>query len=144
MAAMKKIPLTPESIDLWWACMSDWEIDNFKDAAIRLLKTCQFMPQPSDFQELLKADEPTSGEAFAIARTWLVYSPYGYTVHPDTPPNIAAAIHAIGGADAIAICEMSKLHFVERRFCEHYEQITEAEETRHALPGIQGQLTQDA
>jgi hypothetical protein len=40
----------------------------------------------------------------------------------------------MGGADAYAMADESKLFFLERRFCEHYERITEAAESREAVP----------
>ena len=55
MASMKKATLTAEVLDLWWACMSDWSSEDFKAAAIHVLKTTTFMPTPKDFEDLRKA-----------------------------------------------------------------------------------------
>jgi hypothetical protein len=137
MASIKKSPLTDEGLELWWDMMrEDWTIDDFKVAARRLLKTKQFMPQPSDFHELLNAAKDTAGEAFAWLNQWLVYSPNGYTLNPDCPRRIATSIAAMGGVNAYAMCDSEKLHFLEKRFCEHYDQIGDAMETRAAIPAI--------
>ena len=136
MAAMKKAQLIPEVLDLWWACMADWSIQEFKAAAVHVLKNTTFMPQPKDFEDLRKAGRNTAGEAFASVGQWLKYGPYGYTLQPNTPRIIAAAIRAMGGADAYAMCEVDKLPFLEKRFCQHYETLEEAEETREALPQL--------
>jgi hypothetical protein len=136
LAAMRKATLIPEVLDLWWACMADWSIEDFKAAAVQVLKTSSFMPTPKDFEDLRKAGRETAGEVFASIGRYLEYSPQGYTVKANTPRPIAAAIRAMGGADAYAMCEVDKLPFLERRFCEHYEQITGAHELREALPEI--------
>lgn len=136
MAAMKKFALTPESLDLWWACMADWPIEDFKAAAVHVLKNSTFMPTPKDFEDLRKAGQQTAGEVFADIRKWLKYGAYGYTLREDTPRPIAAAIRAMGGADAYAMCDVDKLPFLEKRFCQHYEQISGAEDTREGLPQI--------
>jgi hypothetical protein len=136
IAAIRKSPITAEALELWWACMADWSIEDFKTAAIQVLKTSTFMPTPKDFEDLRKAGRETAGEVFAGIGRYLVYSPNGYTVKADTPRPIAAAIRAMGGADAYAMCEVDKLPFLERRFCEHYEQIMSHVETRDAVPQI--------
>lgn len=136
MALMKKISMTPEVIELWWDCFADWSIDDFKIAARRLLKTKTFMPQPNEFEELRNAGRQTAGEAFAGIRQLLVYSPNGYTLNAHTPSRIASSIAAMGGPNAYAMSANDKLPFLERRFCEHYDQIGHAEDTRDAVPQL--------
>lgn len=136
IAAMKKATLIPEVLDLWWACMADWNIEDFKAAAVQVLKTSTFMPTPKDFEDLRKAGRETAGEVFAGIRQYLKYTPNGYTLQPHTPRNIESAIRAMGGPMAYAMCDVDKLPFLEKRFCEHYEQITGADDTREAVPQI--------
>lgn len=136
MAAMKKATLIPEVLDLWWGCMEDWDIEDFKAAAIQILKTATFMPTPKDFEDLRRAGRETAGEVFASIGRWIVYSPHGHTLHPDTPRPIAAAIRAMGGPGAYMMSDESKLPFLERRFCQHYDQITGVEDSRDAVPQI--------
>lgn len=136
MAAMKKATLIPEVLDLWWGCMQDWNIEDFKATAIQILKTATFMPTPKDFEDLRKAGRETAGEVFAGISRWIVYSPHGHTLREDTPRAIAAAIRAMGGASAYMMSDASKLPFLERRFCQHYDQITGAEDIREAVPQI--------
>ena len=47
-----------------------------------------------------------------------------------------SAIRAMGGPNAYAMADEDKLPFLERRFCEHYDQIVSHEDTREALPQI--------
>jgi len=136
MAAMRKATLIPEVLDLWWACMADWKLEDFKAAAIQVLKTQTFMPSPKDFEDLRKAGRETAGEVFAGIGRYIEYSPYGHTIKAGTPRPIAAAIRAMGGADAYAMCEVEKLPFLEKRFCQHYEEIIEHEDTRQSVPQI--------
>lgn len=136
MAAMRKASLIPEVLDLWWICVADWKIEDFKAAAVQVLKTTTFMPQPKDFEDLRKAGRETAGEVFASISRWIVYSPHGHTLREDTPRAIAAAIRAMGGANAYMMSDERKLPFLERRFCEHYDQITGVEDIRAVLPQI--------
>jgi len=140
IATIRKSPLTPEALDLWWACMADWSIEDFKAAAVLVLKRCKFMPMPNDFNDLRKASRDTAGEAWISARKYLVWGLRGYTLHADCPPLIARSVHAIGGANVIAMCDEDKLTFLERRFVEHFESIQDSEDIRESLP----QLTYDS
>ena len=151
MAAMKKTQLTPESLDLWWACMADWDIADFKAAAIHVLKTTDFMPTPKDFEDLRKAGRMKAGEAWALVldRVRKGSSRWDYDppklnsrFEPPDNPVIDAAVRAIGGYQAIAMHEEATLHFLERRFCEHFESIGEAREIRAAVPAIAGPMAQ--
>jgi hypothetical protein len=123
-------------LDAYWIALRSWEFEDLQRAAAHLMQTSKFMPRPADFNELRKAGQPTSGEVFAGIRQWLKYGAYGYTLQPNTPPKIATAIRAIGGPDEIAMCEVDKLHFLEKRFTEHYDQISDRQEIRDAVPEI--------
>lgn len=126
------------STEIFFDSMQDWDIRDFKVAAARLMKICEFMPRPKDFEKLKAAGKETAGEAFGTVRKWLKYSPLGYTLEPGTPRNIAAAIQACGGANAIAMCTIEGLPFLEKRFTQHFNEISGVNETRAALPGITG------
>ena len=65
LAAIRRVDLTEDAYELWWQSMKDWPIDDFKDAAGYLLKNCQFMPTPFDFEQLRKKSEPSAREAWA-------------------------------------------------------------------------------
>ena len=65
LAAIKRVDLTKEAYEMWWGSMSDWSIDDFRGAAGHLLKTCQFMPSPYDFEQLRVVHEKTGHEAWA-------------------------------------------------------------------------------
>jgi hypothetical protein len=132
IAAIRKTTLTPEALDLWWACMADWDIADFKAAAVQVLKTSEFMPNPKDFEDLRKAGRPTAGEAWAevlrLVRSGLPLE--------SLPPTALSAVKCIGGRYPIAMHDEETLHFLERRFCEHFDAIQDRQEVRDAVPQI--------
>jgi hypothetical protein len=135
MAAMKKTTLIPETIDMWWICMSPWSIEDFRAAAIHVLKTDTFgMPGPNDFEKLRKAGRETAVESWARAVAHASSS--RYRRGPLGIPRIDMLVSALGGYPAIAQCDESKLHFLERRFTEHFENVQDADDTREAVPQI--------
>lgn len=132
-AELKGKTLSAPALELYWHAMQPWPLSDFRIAASQLLRTLKFMPTPADFEDLRKANRITPGEAFASIRVWLVYSPNGYTLSETTPRNIASAIQAMGGVNAYAMAREDQLPFLEKRFCEHYEQITANAETREEV-----------
>jgi hypothetical protein len=42
----------------------------------------------------------------------------------------------IGGPNVIGMCDEDKLHFLERRFTEHYETLQDSEDVRESVPAI--------
>jgi hypothetical protein len=124
--------LTPEGCEIWWQAMQDWQLEEFQQAAAHLAKSVEFMPSPFHFEQLRKAGRPTAGEAWADIRAMARRS---YEGEP-ADPIAARALQALGGLRAVAMCDSDKVHFLERRFAEHFEQIQDAEGVRTALPQI--------
>jgi hypothetical protein len=132
--------LSVPALNSWWNAMSPgWSIDEFRQAANHLLRTLKFMPSPADFENLRKAGRPTAGEAFAQAvEASKSCAQGGYFTD-----NVASGdrltdrvVRAIGGYRVIAMSEVDKLHFLERRFTEHYETMQDADHVREALPQL--------
>lgn len=130
--------LTTEAYEVWWLAMQDWALAEFQSAAAHLAKSVEFMPSPFHFEQLRKASRPVVGEAWskAIASCGSSWTPNGHTGGTSGDPLIDRAVRAIGGYAAIAKCDTDKLHFLEKRFCEHYEAMQDAEEVREALPQL--------
>jgi hypothetical protein len=128
IATIRKSPLTPEALDLWWGCMADWSIEDFKAAAIQVLKTSEFMPMPKHFEDLRKALRPTAIEAWAAAVSHAASS--AYRRGPIGDHRIDMLVRGLGGYIAIAMCEEDKLHFLERRFCEHFDDVQDSDDVR--------------
>lgn len=123
-------------LDAYWIALRNWSLGDFEAACGHLMEHATFMPRPADFTALRKAGRETPGEAWITARRHLVWGLRGYTLHADCPPLIARAVHAIGGANVIGMCDEDKLTFLERRFTEHFETMQDSEETREAVPQI--------
>lgn len=135
-AELKGKQLSAPALELYWRAMQSWPIEDFRAAAEQLVRTCDFMPTPKDFEDLRKAGRPVPAEAWlwarAIAKTWR--------------PNMAAprannalidrAVESIGGYRAIAMCNSDVLGFLEKRFIDAFESIQDAEDTREAVPQI--------
>ncbi len=139
LAAVKPgAKLTNEGLDVWWASFADWAIEDFRNAAAKLAKRHEFMPNPFHFEELRKASRPTAGEAFAVARE-IAKQARPHSSSSSGDPRIDAAAAACGGYFAMGQHETEKIGWLEKRFAEHYESISEAEDTREAVPQIAGQ-----
>jgi hypothetical protein len=133
-AELKGKKLSAPALELYWRAMQDWEIHDFLAAAERLVSTSQYMPEPYHFDQLRKAGLETAPEAWARAVRHAASS--AYRRGPIGDPLIDKCVEIVGGYAAIALSDVSKLQFIERRFCEHYATIGDAQETRDAVPQI--------
>jgi hypothetical protein len=128
IADVKGKTLTNEALSVWWAAMSNWPIDAFKAAASHLLLSCQFMPTPYDFEQLKRASEPTAGEAWEKVLA-------GVALEPGS--RIARAAAIVGGQYAIRHANVEKdLQFIQRRFEAAYNELTDVDTAREALPQL--------
>lgn len=132
MAEMFKHELSGPLLDAYWLALKDWPLVEFEQAAAHLLGTEEFMPRPVKFNALRKANRPTSGEGFAIAVAHAASGAWREGGCSD--PMVNQAVRSLGGWRVIAMCDEDKLPFLERRFAEHFETITDAEDVRDALP----------
>jgi hypothetical protein len=138
-AELKGKSLSSPAIELYWRAMQNWSLEDFMSAAEQLLRTSDWMPTPKEFEDLRKAGRPTAGEAFERARQACGSAiQCGQVTHNGTcgDPLIDRAVRAIGGYGVIAMCDRDKLHFLEKRFAEHYESMQDADDTREAVPQI--------
>lgn len=133
-AELKGKQLSAPAIELYWRAMQHWTLADFRRAAEHLLRICEFMPVPKDFEDLRKAGRPTAGEAWGevleCARRGL-----------DPPDDCATAqaLRAIGGIRAVAMSETHRTPFLERRFCEHFDAVRDAQDIRAGVPEITAQ-----
>jgi hypothetical protein len=132
--------LTSEAHRAWWNALREkWTMEEFRVAAAHLRDAMEFMPNPFHFEQLRKKTAITAGEAWNLARKACGSAiQSGHVTHNGTSGNerIDRAVRAIGGFGVIAMCDTDKLHFLERRFAEHYEAISDADVARRVLPQI--------
>lgn len=124
--------LTPEALEVWWLALQSWALEEFQKAAGHLASSVEFMPSPFHFAQLRKAGRATAGELWARA---VECARRG---GGSADPMIETCVGALGGWSVVRFCDEDKLHFLERRFAEHYEQIQDAEDVRESLPQIAG------
>lgn len=135
-AELKGRSLSAAAIELYWRSMQKWPIEDFKAAAEQLVRTCKFMPGPSDFEDLRKAGRATPGEAWAEVLSHVRAGAYGGGRGVVVSELVDRAVAAIGGYHAIGMSEQDKTHFLEKRFNEAFENLQDVEDTRGAVPEI--------
>ena len=133
LAAIRRVDLTKEAYELWWQSMNGWPIEDFRNAAGYLLKNCQFMPTPYDFQQLRKKGEVSAHEAWSMAMRH-VEGAWRQGVLGDA--LIDRVVVALGGYSVIALTHKDKLGFLERRFLDAYNDLLDTSVVREALPDL--------
>jgi len=133
-AELKGKSLSAPALELFWHAMQDWDIGEFRNAAQHLIRTCPFMLTPKDFEDLRKAGRPTATESWVKAVRHASSS--AYRKGPLGNELIDRVVTALGGYNAIAMCENDKMHFLERRFAEIYEIEQDTSTTRALLPNV--------
>ncbi len=141
-AELKGKALSAPALELYWNSMQDWSMTDFRAAANHLVRACEFMPTPKDFEDLRRAGRPTAGESWTLALKHCGSAiQCGQVTNNGTCGDefIDRVVRAIGGYGAIAMCDTGKLHFLERRFAEHFEALQDAGDVRASVPRIAAQ-----
>ena len=133
IATIKGKDLTKEAFELWWNAMQGWGISDFKEAAGYLLKNCQFMPSPYDFEQLRKKGEPSAHEAWSLA---LNHAEGAWRQGVLGDALIDQVVASLGGYRLIALTNSDKLGFLERRFLDAYNDLLDTGGVREALPDL--------
>jgi len=123
--------LTRDALEIWWAAMQPWTMEDFRAAAAHLAREVEFMPNPHHFEKLRKAARRTSGEAFALARQ--CWCGGGTSTGDEVVDRV---VRMLGGYRLLGLMPSDQVHFVERRFAQHYDALTDADDSRGALPQL--------
>lgn len=134
-AEIKGKTLSAPAIELYWRAMQDWTIEEFKQAAAYLLRTCEWLPTPKHFEDLRKAGRPAAIEAWAKALAHCESGAWRRGASSGDP-RVDATAAMVGGFERIALCETTWLGALERRFCEYYETLQDVTDVRSALPAL--------
>lgn len=127
--------ITPAGLELWFAAMADWSIAEFREAAAHLMRHEQFFPNPWHFEQVRKrASAMTAGEAWDFALDWVRKGRHHGEAR--APAAIDRAVRAIGGWRALGHTPEDELRHVERRFAQHFGEISEATDVREELPRL--------
>lgn len=127
-----QLPST-ESIDIWFAAMADWSIEDFKSAATHLAKSVEFMPSPFHFEQLRRAGEMTANEAWAVA---LQASKNWRNAVAFPSDRIGRAAQCVGGLREIAFTDQAELHWLRKRFMDAFDELVDVDRVRGELPQI--------
>lgn len=127
--------LSLPALALYWNSLRDWQLDEFRTAAELLLRRCEFMPAPRDFEALRRAAQPLAGEAWARVLVHLRGS-YRSGVGLDEGGPIDQAVRSLGGYQSLAFRDTQYLGIDERRFVERFAQAVEALDVRRVLPRL--------
>ena len=130
-AELKGKQLSAPAIELYWRAMQHWPIDEFRRAAEHLIKTCEWFPVPKHFEDLRKESRATASEAWA--RVMSHCEEFWRSGNGCGDRQADTVVRMLGGYATIALMPRDKLTFIERRFCEHYQQLEDAVATREAL-----------
>lgn len=142
-AELKGKALSAPALELYWQAMQHWPITEFRLAAQQLLRTCEFMPTPKDFEDLRRDGMPTVAEAWdAVLQHCKGAYRSGAGIDNDGP--IDTAVRGLGGYRAIAFHDTEKLHFLQRQFSERFDELVDVMETREVLPQLVDQNTRTA
>lgn len=136
-AELKGKQLSAPALELYWRALQHWTLEELRAAAEQLVRTCEFMPTPKDFEDLRRAAFPTAAEAWIAARRnagSAIVCGQVTRGRSCGDPLIDQAVEAIGGYGAIAMCDVDKLTFLERRFTQAYTELQDVHETREAVP----------
>lgn len=124
-AELKGKQLSAPALELYWNAMQHWPLDAFRAAAQQLVRTCEFMPTPKDFEDLRRAGDLTAGEAWDAV----------YLGHGDVSPRARRAAEIAANGRRLGMLDIEReVPHVQRRFIEIYRELTDVEETREALP----------
>ena len=127
-AELKGKQLSAPALELYWNAMRGrWGLDDFRAAAAHLIKTCEFMPTPKDFEDLRRAGEPTAGEAWQQAlKGWA-----------EPGSRAARAAQIVGNGRSLGMMDIEReLPHVQRRFFDVYRELADVEETRRDVPQL--------
>lgn len=134
IAAIKPaVKLTDESYEIYWLALQDWSYEDFRQAAVHLAKSIEFMPNPFHFEQLRKA-----ATTAVCADEWakVVAVNRGQASRESLSAKTQRVLATMGGWSAIRQMLTSELPFREKRFSELWAEIGDTDEAREALPQI--------
>lgn len=130
MAKVYERELDELLLDAYWLCLRDWSYDEFALAAAHQMLTSKFMPRPADFNDLRKAAQPTAGEAWLNV---IAHCRGGYRNGGGVSPDIDRIVAMLGGYRTLAMMPTDELHWQEKRFTQHFEELADVTTARQAL-----------
>ena len=117
---------------MYWEVLVNYSDDEVKFMFNQAIANCKFFPKPSELIQFVKTQkqEQKQLEKINSLEAWgMVMSGLEYGRIP-SDDKIQEVIHRLGGWDYLKGKTYDDLHWLEKRFIEHYEQIEESEKYR--------------
>lgn len=113
--------------------MDRWTLKEFQAAAEQLLRTCDFMPTPKNFEDLRRtANRPSANEAWAY-----VLECCRRSQRTSGSAFLDRVVASIGGWETIAHADVqSDLPFLHTKFLKAHDELLDAAETREHAPQL--------
>lgn len=131
------LKLTEAHYVAWWNAMrGGWTLQEFRAACATLAQSVDdFTIGPQHFAQLRKkAADTTPAEAWE--KVCQLVRAGSDTDRNRVAPRIQRVVRAMGGWRHLEMGETATRHFREKRFCELWEELGEADEARLALPSV--------
>lgn len=122
--------ISAPGLDLWWAAMAHWTLDDFTEAANILVRRCKFMPRAADFEDMRRHSVMPATEAWGKVLELLpgAYREGGVDELTDK------AVGMLGGYRELAMSPIDSLDFKRRDFVEAYENVIDTQIRAGLLP----------
>ena len=129
LAVLYDKDVSPVLRKIYWEVLSTYSDEEVKFMFNQAVANCKFFPKPSELIQFIKTikqeqkqlEEITSLEAWGMVMSGLEYG----RVPEDE--KIQQAIRRLGGWDYLKGKTYDDLHWLEKRFVEHYNQIEESQ-----------------
>lgn len=121
MAKLYERELDNVLLDAYWLALRDWRLEDFERASGQLMRTNKFMPRPADYNELRQAaTKQLASEAW-------------FTSGSSDDPRANRAMKIATQGRYVGHIPVDELPFVQRRFMEVYDELSDVDEARAAL-----------
>jgi hypothetical protein len=135
---------------IYWQVLKGYSDEEVELAFHQVVASCKFFPKPAEIIQFIKSRKAEENQANALESWGMVMSGLECGVIPEDR-RIRESIRRIGGWDWLSGQSYDELHWLEKRFLEHFDQIAESEtydnqiaagEERKLLEGLSSKVGQ--
>ena len=110
---------------IYWEVLKKYDDDSVEIAFNEVMASCKFFPKPSEIIQFIKSRQIEAKQANALESWGMVMSGLECGKIPNDG-RIQEAIRRLGGWTWLQDKGYDDLHWLEKRFIEHFEQIVES------------------
>lgn len=116
----------PEMLrQIYWKVLSQYSDEDVEMAVKQVIASCKFFPKPSEIIQFIKSRQIEEKQANALESWGMVMSGLECGKIPNDG-RIQEAIRRLGGWTWLQDKGYDDLHWLEKRFIEHFDQIVES------------------